>query len=226
MKLLQIEGSRLAHSWGYGRPFVSSENLFQLQTSWWSPQKPYLNHKCLSFLNHSQVLVSRGILGPIKALWQWLSPPGPPQGSTLLLTSPLLPSTCSSSAAPRFWLAKQSTQQTHCGQCLFSLFSSLLPCSGASLAYQRQSTSVMWPNHVDTHLACSSKDSYEYSGWCQRGVRSRKEEMRVTDNGGCVSRKGKGREIKFHFYMRMSGNNNKLELKISREQHSVFAKIH
>lgn len=77
---------------------------FPMQPSWCSPQRPYLNHKCLSFLNRSQVLVSWGILGPIKAHWQWLSPLGPPQGSAPLLTSPLLPSYSSNGSAPGFWL--------------------------------------------------------------------------------------------------------------------------
>lgn len=36
----------------------------------------------LRFPTCSQVLVSWGILGPIKPGWQWLSPPGPLQGST------------------------------------------------------------------------------------------------------------------------------------------------
>lgn len=43
-------------------------------------------------------------------------------------------------------------------------------------AYQRQSSSVMWPNHLDTHLACSSEDSYEYSRCCQGPVRGRRDE--------------------------------------------------
>lgn len=177
-------------SFGYGRVFVSSEKLFQLQTSWWSPQRSYLNHKCLSFLNRSQVLVSWGILGPIKAWWQWLSPPRPPQGSAPLLTSPLLPSSSSNGPAPEFWLVQQCTQKTLWGQCLFSR-SSFPPCCLVLAqvgTYQRQSSSVMWPNHLDTHLACSSEDSYEYSRWCQRPVRGRKEAMRVTDNRGCVSK--------------------------------------
>lgn len=97
---------RLAYPCGLGRVFVSSEKLFQLWTSWWSPQRPNLNHKCLSFLNRSQVLVSGGILGPIKAWWQWLSPPGPLQGSAPLLTSPLQPRHGSNRPVPGFWLVR------------------------------------------------------------------------------------------------------------------------
>lgn len=188
----QKRGTRLAYPCGYGGVFVSSEKLFQLKTSWWSPQRPYLNHKCLSFLNRSQVLVSWGILGPIKAWWQWLSPPGPPQGSAPLLTSPLLPRPCSNGPAPGFWLVEHSTQKPLWGQCLFSLCRSFPPCCLVLAqvgAYQRQSSSVMRPNHLDTHLACSSEDSYEYSRSCQGPVRGRKDKMRVTDNGGCMSRK-------------------------------------
>lgn len=79
------------------------------------------------------------------------------------------------------------------GQCLFSLCRSSPPCCLVLAqvgAYQRQSNSVMWPNHLDTHLACSSEDSYEYSGYCQGPVRGRKKEMRMADYRGCVSRKG------------------------------------
>lgn len=100
---------------GYVKVFVSSGKLFQLQPSWCSPQRPYLNHKCLSFLNRSQVLVSWGILGPIKACWQWLSPLGPPQGSAPLLTSLLLPSYSSNGSAPRLWLVQHSTQKNPTG---------------------------------------------------------------------------------------------------------------
>lgn len=98
--------TRLAYPCGYGTVFVSSEKLFQLRTSLRSPQRPNLNHKCLSFLNRSQVLVSEGILGPIKARWQWLSPPGPLQGSAPLLTSPLQPSHVSNRPFPGFWLVQ------------------------------------------------------------------------------------------------------------------------
>lgn len=79
------------------------------------------------------------------------------------------------------------------GQCLFSVCCSFPPCRlvlAQVWAYQRQSSFVMWPNHLDTHLACSSEDSYEYSRWCQGPVRGRKEEIRVTDSGGCMPRKG------------------------------------
>lgn len=78
-------------------------------------------------------------------------------------------------------------QKTLWGQCLFSFRGSLPPCClvlAQVWAYQRQSTSVMWPNHLDTHLACSSEGCYEYSRWCQGPVRGPIEEMRMTDNGG------------------------------------------
>lgn len=116
------------------------EAFSQLPTSWCSPQKPYLNHKCLSFLNRSQVLVSWGIFGAIKAWWQWLSPLGPPQGSALLLTSPFLPSQSSNGSAPKFWLVQHSTQKSLLGSMsLFFLWlsSSLLPCSGSSLGLSK-----------------------------------------------------------------------------------------
>lgn len=64
-----------------------------------------------------------------------LSPPGPPQGSAPLLTSPLVPSHCSNGPAPGFWLVQQCTRiQLRGSMSLFSLSlaSSLLPCSGSS----------------------------------------------------------------------------------------------
>lgn len=157
---------------GMGECLFPLRSFFQQQTSWRSPQRSYLNHKCLSFSqSFTGFLVSWGILGPIKALVTMTFTPGPPQGSAPLLTSPLLASPSSSGPAPEFWLVQQCTQKTLGGQCLFSLgllFSSLLPLVLAQVGtYQRQSSSVMWPNHLDTHLACSSEDSYEYSRWCQ-----------------------------------------------------------
>lgn len=69
------------------------------------------------------------------------------------------------------------------GQCLFSSSGSL-PARCLVLAqvwaYQRQSSSVMLPNHFDTHLACSSEARYEYSQCCHGPVRGALEGMKIT----------------------------------------------
>lgn len=90
------------------------------------------------------------------------------------------------------WFARSTQKQPRWGQCLFSFYGSLPP-SRLVLAqvwtYQRQSSSVMWPNHFDTHLACSSADCYEYSSWSQGPVRGSIDETRIM--GAVRSREGK-----------------------------------
>lgn len=145
----------------------------------------YLNHKCLAFLTCSQVLVSWGILEPIKTEWQWLSPPVPLQGSAPLLTS-LHCCTVLASMVPlqNYQLVQESTQTRKTRVNISSLsFALFLPnCLALAQvgAYQKQSTSVMTPNHFDTHLACSSKNSSEYSECFEGSERGKLEEMSDT----------------------------------------------
>lgn len=91
---------------------------------------------------------------------------------------PALTSTFLHPSSDQFNKEPKKPQKNFWGQCLFSPCRSFTPrCLVLAQvgAYQRQSTSVLWPNHSDTHLACSSEDSYEYSTCSQEPVSGRKK---------------------------------------------------
>lgn len=87
------------------------------------------------------------------------------------------------------WFTIVASKKPLWGQCLFSSSGSLPACClvlAQVWAYQRQSSSVMLPNHFDTHLACSSEARYEYSQCCHGPVRGALEGMKITDRLFCV----------------------------------------